>query len=52
MENKKYCQIMKQGLGFFCYEAECAWWDGDNKCCAVLTIAKRLSGQIKVAIAK
>ena len=27
-----------------CWENECAWWDKEDKRCAILTIARKLEG--------
>jgi len=31
------------GDDFNCLKEVCAWWDSDNDCCAVLTLAKGLN---------
>jgi hypothetical protein len=28
-------------------EQICAWWDNENQCCAILTLAKRFNGSGK-----
>jgi len=26
-----------------CFQDQCAWWDVNNQCCAILTLAEKLT---------
>ena len=34
-----------------CWGKECAWWDSEERCCVVLSIARRLK-QVQVSVAR
>ena len=50
MTNKLKCPILMlnpyiQPYEQYCMEDRCAWWDGFNRRCAILTIAKGVDTQ-------
>ena len=50
-ETEETHHIPSQGVVRECWEEECAWWDKEEKCCVVLSIARRLK-QVQVSVAR